>query len=334
MATYNLIEFRRLSMGIGIGIEDIEGVTCNVNIRPYEETDEKAVLKILKEPGGHYYTKNSVDFNDFNESYVYEDNEGILGFICMDIHEKISQIICYVAPSWRRRGIGSQLFEFGRHRLIDLDPNTVWVFFRNDKGDSASFYRNRGAKPWYSYHYMVCDKQLASERNIVSNGHELTQMVSYRFDRVVPYAPEFFEEYLDGRGRAFLEINKMIDSKPHDERDRRVAIQKWAQQNEKDIWLFFNDEKLVGSIVVYEGFFDELFVVPEWQGKGLGESIVLWAMEYCISKGWEPSLTVVTGNRPAISLYERTGFKITQTLEMNRLFSSKKEPDLRGPIGG
>jgi GNAT superfamily N-acetyltransferase len=94
------------------------------------------------------------------------------------------------------------------------------------------------------------------------------------------------------------------------------------------------DNKIIGSIALYDGFFDEVFVIPEYQGKGLGLAIVKWALALCLERNVKPSLCVVTKNEPAIKLYQGVGFKIAQTLEMNRLFSFNKEPDLRGPIGG
>ena len=129
-------------------------------------------------------------------------------------------------------------------------------------------------------------------------------------------------------------INQLIDSRPHDERERREEIEKWAQKNKDNIWLFLEKGALVGSLAMYDGFFDEVFVSKTHQNRGVGSAIVNWGLNLCIEKQWLPCLCVVTGNHAAINLYERNGFIVKQTLEMNRLFSQNKEPDLRGPIGG
>lgn len=291
-------------------------------IRPYDPKDDIAILSILKAPGGHYYDKENLDLSDFQENYVYETSEGtILGFVCLEVHEKISQIICYVAPTHRRQGIGEQLYEYGKECLSKLDPNTTWLFFRCDVGDSASFYQNRGAKPWYAYHYMVYEGTPEAK-------------ASYGFDNVTLYEEQNFESYLENRAAAFLSVNQLIDSRPHDERERRDEILKWTTTNKENIWLFWKDQKLAGSVTLYDGFFDELFVSPDFKGKGVGKDIVHWALNRVIKQGHNPCLCVVTNNVPASNLYQSVGFNVAQTLEMNRIFSTNKEPDLRGPIGG
>lgn len=291
-------------------------------IRPYQSEDESALIQILKEPNGHYLSEEKLDFTGFQEVYVLEHDHQLVGFSAIEVHEKLSQIICYVSPSKRRHGFGTQLFEHGKKCLETLDPNTIWVFFRNDLGESASFYQNRGATPWYSYHYMEAPQHVASK-------FETTF-----FDEVILYSESYFDEYLDERADAFMIINQMIDSRPYDERDRRAEIKKWTENNQDNIWLFLEKGKLVGSLTMYDGFFDELFVSKTHQNKGVGSAIVRWGLNRCFEKQFCPSLCVVTGNRAAIQLYERNGFMVKQTLELNRLFSPNKEPDLRGPIGG
>lgn len=291
-------------------------------IRVYEDKDEGAVLEILKAPGGHYMSENKVDFSGFNEVYVYIIQDDIIGFVALEIHERISQIICYVAPTMRRHGIGTQLFEFGRKQLAALDPNTIWVFFRNDVGNASTFYKNRGAKPWYAYHYMA------------SQPLPLQQMQMGFFDTVRRFTLDDFELYLEKRAEAFYTLNQKIDSRPFDERDRRDDIKKWADKNSENIWLFFKDGELAGSLALYDGFFDELFVSTTVQGKGIGSAMVKWGLNRCYENDFLPALCVVTGNEKAIALYQKNGFETKQTLELNRFFSNNKEPDLRGPIGG
>ena len=291
-------------------------------IRPYQTEDETALIQILKEPNGHYLSEEKLDFTGFQEVYVLEHEHQLIGFSAIEVHEKLSQIICYVSPSMRRNGFGTQLFEHGKKCLEALDPNTIWLFFRNDVGESASFYQKRGAAAWYSYHYMEAPQQAYKNMNALP------------FDEVIPYAESYFDTYLEKRADAFLTINQMIDSRPHDERDRRAEIKKWTENNLENIWLFLEKGLLVGSLTMYDGFFDELFVSKTHQNKGVGSAIVNWGLNRCFEKQFIPSLCVVTGNHAAINLYEKNGFIVKQTLEMNRLFSQNKEPDLRGPIGG
>lgn len=293
-------------------------------IRKFESEDEESVIKILKEPMGHYLTSDQVDFEGFQEVFVYDEGQGVIGFVCIEVHEQLSQIICYVSPQRRREGIGERLYEFGKSRLEKLDPNTIWLFFRNDVGNSAEFYQHRGAEPWYAYHHMFYSNQTC-------NKPEISEDV---FDEVVTINSKFYDTYIEERAKAFYSINKMIDSRPYDERERKDDLMKWIQRNEGKIWVFIKDGNFVGSIALFDGFFDEIFVCERYKGKGFGKAIVNWALLQCDNKGWNPSLCVVTGNIPAKCLYEQCGFNIAQTLEMNRIFSKNKTPDYRGPIGG
>lgn len=292
-------------------------------IRKFEPEDNESVIKILKEPMGHYLASDQVDFDGFQEVYVYDEGQGVIGFVCIEVHEQLSQIICYASPQRRREGIGGRLYEFAKSRLEKLDPNTIWLFFRNDVGNSAEFYQHRGAEPWYAYHHMFYSKQ-----NIIPDINEDV------FDEVIPINSKFYDTYIEERAMAFYSINKMIDSRPYDERERKDDLMKWIQKNEDKIWVFIKDGNFIGSIALFEGFFDEIFVCEKYKGKGFGKAIVKWALLRCENKGWKPSLCVVTGNIPAKRLYEQCGFNIVQTLEMNRIFSKNKAPDYRGPIGG
>lgn len=291
-------------------------------IRLYQETDQEELYKILTEPDGHYMSEDKVDFEGFQEVFVYEQCDEIMGFVALEVDPKISQIACYVRPSCRRNGIGTRLFNHGKMQLSALDPNTIWLFFRNDVGSSAQFYQNKGALPWYSYHYMEND-------NCRDESYE-----TQGFDTVIPYQVLYFEDYLNIRAESFLDLNREIDSRPFDERDRRPEIERWTLKHKDKIWLFMKDEKIVGSIALFNGFFDEVFVAKYQQKNGIGSAIVRWALNMCSTEKWKPSLCVVTNNIAAIQLYKSNGFVIKQTLELNRMFSKSKEPDLRGPIGG
>lgn len=298
------------------------------HIRLYLASDDQTFIALLRQPGGYYLTSENLSLDDYAEKYVYELDGNPVGFLLLEMDARISQIIIYVAPAFRRQGIGSLLLQYGKTCLEKLDPNTTWVFFRSDIGSAKEFYVKRGAQNWYSYHFMECEAKPAT-----------TQQPELSFDRVITYAtaqlenPEIFTEYLEKRAAAFLVTNKMIDSRPYDERERSTAIETWCYKYKEDLWLFYHQDRLIGSVCISEGFFDEVFVETSQQGKNMGSEIVRWGLQKCQEKGWKPSLCVVDGNIPATKCYLKAGFEIKQTLEMMRMFNDHKEPDFRGPIG-
>ena len=63
------------------------------------------------------------------------------------------------------------------------------------------------------------------------------------------------------------------------------------------------------------GYIETIGVAPPCQGSGVGKRLLLAAEELMVNRGATSSrLEVSTGNRPAISMYERIGYKITVTV--------------------
>ena len=59
-----------------------------------------------------------------------------------------------------------------------------------------------------------------------------------------------------------------------------------------------------------EAYIDHIAVEPDWQGKGVGGKLMLWAETTAVSRGCKYiSLEVMKGN-PAIRLYQRKGFRL------------------------
>lgn len=73
-------------------------------------------------------------------------------------------------------------------------------------------------------------------------------------------------------------------------------------------WYHFTDENTYMEL-------DDLFILPEFQGKGIGSAIV----ERCINATNKPiRVYVFTGNIGAIGLFEKKDFQIVQTLHRTR----------------
>jgi putative acetyltransferase len=73
--------------------------------------------------------------------------------------------------------------------------------------------------------------------------------------------------------------------------------------NECEMWGAV-DGRLVGFIAFSNGWIDQLYVLPDWQGQGIGKALL------DIAKGRCPKLRLWTfqQNKPARQFYERNGF--------------------------
>jgi ribosomal protein S18 acetylase RimI-like enzyme len=57
-------------------------------------------------------------------------------------------------------------------------------------------------------------------------------------------------------------------------------------------------------------FLDEIALAPEWQGRGIGSSLIRRVMNDVATRGVPLRLSVLSNN-PARRLYERLGFRVT-----------------------
>lgn len=73
------------------------------------------------------------------------------------------------------------------------------------------------------------------------------------------------------------------------------------------------------DIVGTRGYLDELVVLPEYRGRGIGSQLMDWADEAFRERGVRHvELLVVVGNESARRFYERRGF-LPSVLEMKRV---------------
>lgn len=105
-----------------------------------------------------------------------------------------------------------------------------------------------------------------------------------------------------------------------DEIARGALAQLFADRSLGAVWAFRDGETLVGYLVVTFGFslefhgrcgiVDELFVLPEHRGQGLGAAALAVAEELCRDAGVEAlRLEVEQENETALALYRQKGFR-------------------------
>ena len=69
-----------------------------------------------------------------------------------------------------------------------------------------------------------------------------------------------------------------------------------------------------------EYFIGHIAVLPEYQGQGLGSYLLQWVENRAVEQGFgKVALTVDVENERAFSLYEKVGFELTETAEIESL---------------
>ena len=129
---------------------------------------------------------------------------------------------------------------------------------------------------------------------------------------LVPYAPEYQKEYKQMYNACYHEMREVLHIKPYD----FIQDDSFFEDGMDSVYLLIEEGILVGSVALKGNEIDDLIVAPEYQGRGIGREILLWALEH-ISK--EPIiLHVADWNKRAIQLYKNCGFEISNTFEIHR----------------
>jgi putative acetyltransferase len=91
---------------------------------------------------------------------------------------------------------------------------------------------------------------------------------------------------------------------------------------ECQIWGYFNDSELVGIIAFREGWIDQLYILPAWQGRRIGTALLQVAQD----RFDRLSLWTFQRNKRARSFYEHHGFVAIRETDGSR--NEEKDPDV------
>ena len=125
-----------------------------------------------------------------------------------------------------------------------------------------------------------------------------------------PYDPKFKERYRLTYNACYHEMREALGIKPYD----FIQDDSFFGEGMNNVYLLIENDELIGSVALKGSEIDDLIVAPEFQNKGYGRQILLWALENI--KSDKITLHVAEWNRKAISLYEKNGFEITETFEI------------------
>ena len=128
---------------------------------------------------------------------------------------------------------------------------------------------------------------------------------------LVPYTAEYQTAYKLIYNVCYREMREALRIKPYD----FIQDDSFFENGMDSVFLLIKEGILIGSVALKGNEIDDLIVAPEYQGRGIGREIFLWALEH-ISNG-PVILHVASWNKRAIQLYENCGFEITNTFDIS-----------------
>lgn len=129
--------------------------------------------------------------------------------------------------------------------------------------------------------------------------------------KMVPYSAEYREQYTIRYNESFHEMREALHIEPYD----FIRDDSFFETGMDVVYLLLEGDELIGGVALKNDEIDDLFVAPKYQGHGYGKQILLWALEHIDTK--HVILHVSAWNEKARSMYENTGFEITETIEID-----------------
>ncbi len=126
----------------------------------------------------------------------------------------------------------------------------------------------------------------------------------------IPFETQCFEQYKSVYNECFYDMRKALEIEPYH------YLNDYEQVREKvnDIYLFFKNGEIIGSVACYENEIDDLIVNKKFQQKGYGKQLLLWGMQQIRKKNNDPiTLHVAEWNQNALMLYKKIGFEVVSS---------------------
>ena len=126
----------------------------------------------------------------------------------------------------------------------------------------------------------------------------------------IPYDGSYFAEYMKKYNECFREMRKALEIEPFD----YLSSPQQIRDRQDSIFLLLEDGRIAGSVACYGNEIDDLIVSKEYQGRGYGKELLLWAMNRIRQSNDDPiTLHVAEWNEKAVNLYRKSGFSTVKT---------------------
>lgn len=131
---------------------------------------------------------------------------------------------------------------------------------------------------------------------------------------ITPFCEKDYSQYERIYNECFYEMRKALDVKPYNFYSDIEQIRNRID----NIFMLIHDETIIGSVGCYGTEIDDLMVNKQFQNRGYGKTLLLWAMHHIRTYTDEPiTIHVAEWNQNAIKLYLKNGFIVTKKEKVN-----------------
>lgn len=131
---------------------------------------------------------------------------------------------------------------------------------------------------------------------------------------MIPFSEKYYPQYERIYNSCFYEMREALDVKPYN----FYSDMEQVRDRMANIFLLMDHETIIGSVGCYGAEIDDLIVNKQFQRKGHGKRLLLWAVHHIRTYTDEPiTIHVAEWNQNAIKLYLQNGFVVTKREQIN-----------------
>lgn len=123
----------------------------------------------------------------------------------------------------------------------------------------------------------------------------------------IPFQKHYWNDYMQIYNECFYEMRNDLEIEPVNFYSDYSQIQDKSDRT----FLYLQNGVIIGAVSCYGNELDDLIVNKSFQGRGIGQKLLLWGMNSIRARGYdEIVLHVAEWNQKAVMLYLKTGFII------------------------
>lgn len=249
----------------------------------------------------------------FSAAYV---DDTLIALVQMETPAPQSHLNVFVAPQFRRQGIGRALIEVAEAQLQAGGTRKISTSVRSGASSSLAFARSLGYAPYYRLIYM--------ERTGGSFPQETASVRLYRDKDFVAAHSLYATAFHEMRVRVGCFPDSVV-AEPNE--GRRNA---WAA-DAQDRLVYELDGEIAAYSHIHGNEISSVSVRSDLQGRGIGRTFVKYLCNEIHRRGYRSVILCCVVGNEAIHLYNSLGFKETHSIEYMIKNPDNSEHSRSGP---